>query len=121
MDEIYYWYKARLTDSHSAHPVYDGDTVRLDIDLGFYITRRNEPVRLARIDAPEVRGEEREEGLLARDFVRDILSGEDLKIHTYRDTKGSWGRFIADIIIKSSGVCLNDLLVEKGYAEYKNY
>ena len=50
--------------------VYDGDTVTADIDLGFNTWRMGEKLRLARINAPEVRCKERSEGLKARDWLR---------------------------------------------------
>lgn len=58
-DKLYY-YKGTVQS------VYDGDTIRVDIDLGLNIVVKNEAVRLSRINAPEVRGEERERGLAAR-------------------------------------------------------
>ena len=39
----------------------DGDTLRCMIDLGFH-THKEERIRLARIDAPELRGEHKEQG-----------------------------------------------------------
>ncbi len=42
--------------------VYDGDTITVDIDLGFNMVMCNQKLRLYGINTPEVRGEEREEG-----------------------------------------------------------
>ena len=50
--------------------VYDGDTVTVDIDLGFDVVLRNQKIRLVRINAPEVRGVQRPEGLKSRDALR---------------------------------------------------
>ena len=36
--------------------VYDGDTCRMDIDLGLDIWQKNEKIRLVRINTPELRG-----------------------------------------------------------------
>ena len=49
--------------------VYDGDTITVDIDLGFYIHIHNQKFRLLYINAPEVRGSEREKGLISRDAL----------------------------------------------------
>ena len=46
--------------------VYDGDTITVDIDLGFGITFNDKSIRLSGIDTPEIRGEERLEGLRQR-------------------------------------------------------
>jgi len=56
MDNLYY-YRARVTK------VYDGDTITVDIDLGFHVGLKSEKIRLYRIDTPEVRGPEREQVL----------------------------------------------------------
>jgi len=49
--------------------VYDGDTIYMDIDLGFRMWLREEPLRLWGIDTPEVRGEDKEAGIAVRDLV----------------------------------------------------
>lgn len=51
--------------------VYDGDTVTVDIDLGFDVVLQKQKIRLLRINAPEVRGEQRQEGLKSRDALRE--------------------------------------------------
>ena len=45
-----YLYRATITS------VYDGDTCTADVDIGFKVTVRGEKLRLARINAPEIRG-----------------------------------------------------------------
>ena len=52
-----YEYTARLAQGLDRHPVYDGDTVRLDIDCGFGIWKCNTVSRLYGINTPEMRGE----------------------------------------------------------------
>lgn len=117
----FYLYQARVTRSHSQHPIYDADTMRLDIDLGLRTWRINEPVRLARIDAPEVRGDERAKGLAARDYVRYLLKpGDPIKIRTYKDEQGSFYRYLVEVYLADDS-CLNDRLVAKGLAEYASY
>ena len=87
----FYQYRAIITD------VYDGDTVTADIDLGFDIWRRNERLRLYGIDAPEVRGEEREAGLVARDALRKQIIGKEVTICTIKDRTGKYGRYLVRI------------------------
>lgn len=99
--------------------VYDGDTVTADIDLGFNTWLHGEKLRLARINAPEVRGSERSAGLISRDWLRNRLSGEAVLIHTIKDKRGKYGRYIAEIWHKN--VNINDALVDAGLAEYKSY
>ena len=56
--------------------VVDGDTVDVDIDLGFNTWRCGERIRLYGIDTPECRtrnAEEKAAGLLAKEFVEETL------------------------------------------------
>ena len=94
--------------------VYDGDTVTVDIDLGFGVVLKNQKMRLLRIDAPEVRGEERPEGLKSRDALREKISNKWVKIKTQKDKKGKYGRWLADIWLEEE--CINDWLLSEGYA-----
>ena len=112
--------------------IYDADTIFLDIDLGcgVHITGNNgkgEGVRLARIDAWEVRGGERDKGLVARDFVRDEFpTGADVVIETTLDKTGKYGRLIAEVWyykddVPTAWVNLSDVLVALGHAKYVEY
>lgn len=113
LPEFLYHYKAVVID------LYDADTLTLDIDLGLGAWRRGEKVRLARVDAPELRGEERTAGLVARDYVRGMLLGKEVIIRTIKDRSGKYGRYIAEI--QYGEINLSDHLVKEGHAEYKNY
>jgi len=83
---------------------YDGDTIRADIDLGFNIIMRNQAIRFMGIDTPEVRGEERPEGLVARDFVRERIMGKRVMLRTFKDTSGKYGRWLAEVFYRKGGV-----------------
>ncbi len=117
MQDKLYFYKAHVNS------VYDGDTCRLDIDLGLHTWVRDERVRLYRINAPELRGDERERGLAARDYLRGLILGKDVLIETYKDKKGKYGRYLVDIWLEQDGRFdnVNDLLVQAGHAEYRDY
>ena len=113
-----YFYKAVISS------VYDGDTCTADIDLGLSVTVKGEKLRLSRINAPEVRGESRSRGILSRDFLREKIEGKEVIIQTFKDSKGKYGRFIAEIMLEDDNGELhnmNDLLVEKGFAQYVEY
>jgi micrococcal nuclease len=107
--------------------VYDGDTIRADIDLGFGIHMKNQRIRFMGIDTAEVRGEERPEGLVARDFVRDRILGQRVMLRTFKDTKGKYGRWLAEVYYRKNGMvvaadrldfltCLNNELLSVGLA-----
>ena len=113
--------------------VYDADTIFVDIDLGCGVhlcgvNGRGEPLRLLGIDAWEVRGEEREKGLLAKAFVEKICYvGRLLIIETTLDKKGKYGRLLAKVNYCEHGLdgenwrVLSDDLVENGHARYVHY
>jgi endonuclease YncB( thermonuclease family) len=97
--------------------VVDGDTVILNIDLGFDVVLSNQKVRLYGIDTPECRTrdlEEKEAGLLAKDKVKFFLKkGDRVTIKTRLD-KGKFGRILG--VIDSNGINVNDFLIENHYA-----
>lgn len=104
--------------------VIDGDTLVVDVDLGFYI-RQEMILRLRSINTPELKGKEHQQALEARNFVEEQLKDNSLAIRTYKVE--TWGRFLADVYFGPShytiselfekGLNLNELLVEKGYAQ----
>ena len=109
-----YTYRARVRS------IYDADTIRCDIDLGASVWLHNEPLRLFGINAPEVRGIEREAGLRSRDWLRERLpEGSEVVVETIKDAKGKFGRYLARVHV--GGVCLNDELVTLGLAERRDY
>jgi len=98
--------------------VVDGDTLDLMIDCGFGVHTRQR-VRLARIDTPEVRGEERPEGIKAKAFVEDFLHGISQVLVTTQKDKGKFGRYIGEIVVIREGEMINlsDRLLKEGLAE----
>lgn len=102
--------------------VVDGDTVDLDVDLGFQVYRR-ERIRLAGIDAPEMRGPERPRGVEAREaligMMWDGMKPRNVTLWTMRDRRGKFGRYIGVLFVTVNGesIDLNKWMVEKGYAE----
>ena len=116
-----YEYRARLMErSNGRHPVYDGDTIWLTVDLGFGITFDLGDCRLYGIDTPELRGDEIEEGKRVRDFVRALFDqpgNQTFLVRTHKqDEKGKWGRYLATVEFYD-GTILNDLLLRTGMAQ----
>ena len=103
-----YCYKAKCVS------VYDGDTVTLDISLGFGVTMR-EKIRLLGINTPEVRGKEKLDGLISRDRLRELINGKDVIIATHKDKGGKYGRLLATIYL--DGVDINQQLIDEGLAK----
>ena len=103
--------------------IVDGDTVDVDIDLGFGVWLFNERVRLYGIDTPESRTrdlEEKKYGLAAKKFVQnfcDDKAGMTLKCKTY-DSKGKFGRIMGELwrVTNYADKSLNEYLIEKHHA-----
>ena len=107
-----YEYKAKIKR------IVDGDSMIVDIDLGFGITMANQSIRLYGVDAPETRTKnplEKKCGILAKEYVKSFLKeGNTYIIKTHFDAKGKFGRILADFYIKT--VFLSELLINNGYA-----
>ena len=97
--------------------VVDGDTVDVDIDLGFSHWIHNERIRLYGIDTPECRtrdAEEKAAGLLAKKFVEDALHvGGTYTLSTKE--KGKFGRYLG-VIMLSDRTSINAVLVTEHLA-----
>ena len=83
--------------------VVDGDTVDVDIDLGFDMWIHNERVRLYGIDTPESRTrdlEEKKAGLFAKKVVLHYLpEGSKQVLRTHKDKVGKYGRVLGEFVI----------------------
>ena len=99
--------------------VVDGDTIRLDIDLGFDVILKNQSVRLYRVDTPECRTRDLREkaaGLLSKSVVKGFVDiGSKVVIRTSLDTKGKYGRILGTIL-DEKGFNINEYLIDNSYA-----
>ena len=78
--------------------VVDGDTVDIDIDLGFGVWLRNQRIRIMGIDTPESRTSdpvEKKYGMLAKDQVVRYLANS-IEFRSFKDEKGKFGRILGD-------------------------
>ena len=101
--------------------VIDGDTVDVDIELGFGVCLKDERVRIIGIDTPESRTSDPVEklfGLAAKNRVLELLKDGGKLITTENkkgeDMKGKFGRVLGDFRI-NDGRILTDVLIEEGY------
>ena len=117
MTDTPYSYRAEITR------VIDGDTVVAMIDLGFD-THTIQTLRLASINAPEVRTkdlEEKKRGKAAKIFLEQLIKLADWKltVMTIKDEQGKYGRYLAYLYDDVEGrPSLNAQMVEKGHAEF---
>ena len=102
--------------------VVDGDTVDVDIDLGFGIVLSNERVRIMGIDTPESRTRDKVEkkfGLASKARLKSLLGKTGiLKTQINKngeDMKGKFGRILGDFVAED-GRMVTDILVEEGHA-----
>ena len=99
------------------HRIIDGDTIDVEISLGFNITIVQR-VRLKDIDAAETRTKdlkEKAEGLLAKEWLEKELSkpGEWI-IETTKDDK--YGRILGTLYLIGEPVTVNERMVNDGIA-----
>ena len=115
---LVYEYKCKIVR------VVDGDTVDVDIDLGFGVWMHTERIRLHGIDTPESRTrdlEEKKYGLLAKEQIRFFLpEGSMQTLVTVRDKAGKFGRILGKFkIFDSKNDCettINDWMIQEHHA-----
>ena len=101
--------------------VVDGDTVDVDIDLGFGVWLRDERVRIMGIDTPESRTRDKVEkvfGLAAKSRLKSLL-GKTAILKTQvnkdgEDMKGKFGRILGDFV-SEDGRMVTDVMIEEGH------
>ena len=102
--------------------VVDGDTVDVDIDLGFGMWLRKERVRVMGIDTPESRTSDKMEkvfGLAAKNRLISLLGAEAI-LHTQvskkgEDMKGKFGRVLGNFVSLNGEKCAA-VLIREGHA-----
>ncbi len=85
-----------------------------DIDLGFNTWRRNEPLRLYGIDAPEPKGETSDAGKAATAALASRIEGKELVICTIKDRTGKFGRYLVKLY--QGDLDINQWMIEAGHA-----
>ena len=104
--------------------VVDGDTVDVDIDLGFGVWMRKERIRILGIDTPESRTRDKVEktyGILAKNFVKSYLPvGSSQTLQTEKDGTGKFGRILGKFLVydarTDSQVHLGDIMIREHLA-----
>lgn len=91
--------------------VHDGDTIWLDIDVGFYMSLR-EKIRFARINTPEL---PTPDGKAATERLRELLPvGSTVRFDCYG--KDKYGRWLGDVVM-ADGRMANDVMMLEGMAK----
>ena len=111
-----YEYKCKIVK------IVDGDTVDIDLDLGFGVWLRDERVRIMGIDTPESRTSDKIEkvfGLAAKERLNSLLGGEAILLSQVtkggENMKGKFGRILGNFkTINGDNVA--DILMNEGHA-----
>lgn len=112
-----YEYRAKIVK------VIDGDTVDVDIDLGFGMWMMDERVRIMGIDTPESRTRDKTEkvfGLAAKARLKELL-GKSCVLKTQvgkggEDMKGKFGRILGDFLVDDKHPTAGQILIQEGHA-----
>jgi len=102
--------------------IIDGDTVDVDIDLGFGVWMRKQRIRMYGIDTPESRTrdlEEKKYGLAAKEFLTGMLDDpKGIILKTHKDGKGKFGRILGEMWRTSdfADQSINDYMIDKHHA-----
>ena len=99
--------------------IIDGDSLVLDIDLGFYMFMNETKIRLYGLDTPEMTSEDpllRLQAVLATRYLFDNLQvGEKVTIKTVLDKREKYGRLLATVFT-NDGLNINEGLIQNKLA-----
>ncbi len=84
--------------------VYDGDSVTADVYLGMDTWRHNTKLRLLGVDTPEIKSASRAQAIIARDQLRGLILGKEIRLCTDEDKTEKYGRHLAWIYLDNINV-----------------
>ena len=102
--------------------IVDGDTVDVDIDLGFGVWLKKERIRMFGIDTPESRTrdlDEKKYGLMAKDYITKLLDDEGgIVLKTRKDAEGKYGRILGELwrTTDFADTSINELMIKNHHA-----
>ena len=102
--------------------IVEGDTVDVDIDLGFGVWLKKERIRMFGIDTPESRTrdlDEKKYGLMAKDYITKLLDDEGgIVLKTRKDAEGKYGRILGELwrTTDFADTSINDLMIKNHHA-----
>jgi len=97
--------------------VVDGDTVDVDVDLGFGMIYKKQRVRMMGIDTPESRTRDLEEkfyGKQSKAHLKTILSEGNVQLKSH--DKGKFGRILGELFIGDSSYSVNQQMIDEYHA-----
>lgn len=109
--EKMYRYKVNVTR------VVDGDTVDVDIDLGFGVVYKKQRVRMMGIDTPESRTRDLEEkfyGKQSKYYLEGLLKDQEIQLVSH--DKGKFGRILGELFVGGSAYSINKTMIDNYHA-----
>ncbi len=106
-----YRYKVEVTR------VVDGDTVDVDIDLGFGMVYKKQRVRMMGIDTPESRTRDLEEkfyGKQSKYHLEGLLKDQEIQLLSH--DKGKFGRILGELFLGDSTQSINQTMIDDCHA-----
>ena len=97
--------------------VVDGDTVDVDIDLGFGMSYKKQRVRMLGIDTPESRTRdlvEKKFGKASKKHLKGILESGDIELVSH--DKGKFGRILGELFMGGSTFSVNQQMINEHHA-----
>ena len=97
--------------------VVDGDTVDVDIDLGFGMSYKKQRVRMLGIDTPESRTRdlvEKKFGKASKKHLKSILESGGIQLVSH--DKGKFGRILGELFIGDSSYSINQQMIDEHHA-----
>jgi len=97
--------------------IVDGDTVDVDVDLGFGMIYKKQRVRMMGIDTPESRTRDLEEkfyGKASKAHLTSILSEGNVQLKSH--DKGKFGRILGELFIGDSSYSVNQQMIDEYHA-----
>ena len=97
--------------------VIDGDTVDVDIHLGFNVVLSKQRIRLHGIDTPESRTRNKEEkvrGLISKEYLKNICESSSIRLKS--KDRGKFGRILGVLYADDETISINQKMCEEGFA-----
>lgn len=102
--------------------VVDGNTISVDVDLGFGVWMHKTEMRLVGVKTPSMKGETMKQGVAAAKFLQETLKDrERILVKTSYDPTGKYDGWLAIVFIwdddEEDWVSVNQMIIDAGHGE----
>ncbi len=107
----FYNYKGKV------NRVIDGDTLLVTFQMGLDLELKNQLIRLKGINAPEMIGDNRQDGIASKNYLNSLVLDKEINIKTFKSrTKDKYGRYLAEIWLLDKEKSVNQMMIDGGFA-----